>query len=138
MKYDSKMLEPEVIQFFCLSGLGLCYQIFDYWSHCFMASFYHCMSAALYWVGHKIYFRKYLGIDVFAWGKGGTAVNRNRFNNNAARTPAGANAVGGIGAGEQVQDEQWNYDRNDNGNDVGDDGEQSLRGRDANIHEDVL
>ncbi len=54
MNSDLKKLEPEVIQFFCLCGLGLCYQIFDYWSHCFMAaSFYHCTSTALYQVGNK-------------------------------------------------------------------------------------
>ncbi len=47
MNSDLKKSEPEVIQFLCLSGLELCYLIFDYWSHCFMAaSFYHCTSTA--------------------------------------------------------------------------------------------
>ncbi len=64
MNSDLKKLEPDVIQFFCLSGLGLCYRIFDYWSHCFMAAlFYHCMPAVLYQIGNKIYIRKYPGIE---------------------------------------------------------------------------
>ncbi len=80
------------------------------------ALFYHCTSAALYWVGNKIYVGKYPGIDVFAWGKGGTAGNPSGRNNNAGRISTGADALGGIGVGEQVQDEQRNDDRNDNGN----------------------
>ncbi len=66
------------------------------------ALFYYCTSAALYWVANKMYFGKCPGIDVFAWGKGGMAVNCNRSNNNAARTPTDANAGRGIGVGEQV------------------------------------
>ncbi len=71
-------LDDEVIQFFCLSGLGICYQIKDFWPHCFMAaSFYHCTSAALYNIDGKFFMGEYPGINVFAWGKGGTANNQN-------------------------------------------------------------
>ncbi len=44
-----------------------------------------------------------MGIDVFAWEKGGTAGNPSGCNNNAHRMPTGANAVGGIVIGEHVQ-----------------------------------
>ncbi len=78
---ELKDLEAEVIQFFCLSGLGICYPIVNFWSHCFMAaSFYHCTSPAVFKVGDKIYMGNYPGIDVFAWGKGGTANNPNDGN----------------------------------------------------------
>ncbi len=100
------------------------------------ALFYHCTSAALYLVGNKIYAGKFLGIDVIALGKGGTAGNPSGYNNNAHRMPTAANEVGGIGVEEQVQDEQRNDKRNDNGNDKGDDSERSLHGRYANIHDD--
>ncbi len=66
------------------------------------ALFYHCTSAALYWIDNQIYFGKYPGIDVFAWGQGGTAGNPNGCNNNADRTPTDANAGGEISVGEQV------------------------------------
>ncbi len=93
---DVEDLDVEVIQFFCSSGLGICYQIKDFWSHCFMAaSFYHCTSAALYKIDGKFFMGEYPGINVFAWGKGGTANNRNRNRGN------GATNVGAGGGNDQ-------------------------------------
>jgi len=39
------------------------------------ASFYHCTSAALYKIDGNFFMGEYPGINVFAWGKGGTANN---------------------------------------------------------------
>ncbi len=41
--------EVEVIQFFCLPSLGICYRIKSFWSHCFMAAcFSHLTSTPIY------------------------------------------------------------------------------------------
>ncbi len=87
---DSEQLTLEVIQFFCLLGLGICYRIIDYWSHCFMASsFYHCTLTALYQINDKIFAGSYPGVNIFAWGKGGSADNPNQ-GRNEARVAGGA------------------------------------------------
>ncbi len=104
-------LKPEAIQFFCLSGYGICYHVLDCWSQCFMAiSFYHCTSAAIYHIGGKIYTGNYLEIYVFAWGKGGTAENPNQKATVAGQNPPNINQgwkiCGGGQDGEQGQNNE--------------------------------
>ncbi len=52
-----------------LAGLGICYPIKDYWSHCFTASTCtHYTSTPLFQWDGKVYVR-IDGAHVFAWGK---------------------------------------------------------------------
>jgi len=68
---DTSLEEVEIIQYFCCRGLGICYRINNYWVHMFLAfCFSHYTSVAIFIKGGKVYFGKYPGISMFAWGKG--------------------------------------------------------------------
>ena len=61
----------EIIQYFCCQGLGICYRIHTYWVHLFLAySFSHYTTVAIIILNDKVYFGKYPGTTIFAWGKG--------------------------------------------------------------------
>jgi len=63
--------EVEIIQYFCCMGLGTCFRIKNYWTHMFLAyCFSHYTSVAIFVKGNKVFFGKYPGITMFAWGKG--------------------------------------------------------------------
>ncbi len=67
----------EIIQFFCLPSLGICYQIKSFWAHCFMAAcFSHLTSTPIYVLKGKVYVGKIPNVTIFAWGKGGPAKKR--------------------------------------------------------------
>ncbi len=73
----------ECIQFFLLTGLGICYPIKDYWSHCFTASnFTHCTSTPLFRLGGKVYVKRPKGVHIFAWGKSGPSKPNGRKSSN--------------------------------------------------------
>lgn len=46
-----------------------------------------------YWVGKKNYLGNYLGVDIFAWGKGGTVENPNERSNDTGGASTGANKM---------------------------------------------
>ena len=61
----------EIVQYFCCKGLGICYRIRTYWVHMFLAyCFSHYTSVAIFIKDEKVYFGKYPGVTIFAWGKG--------------------------------------------------------------------
>ncbi len=73
----------QCIQFFLLTGLGICYPIKDYWSHCFTASnFTHCTSTPLFRIGGKVYVKRPEGVHIFAWGKSGPSKPEQRKSSN--------------------------------------------------------
>ena len=81
--------DVQVIQFFCGFGLGICYQIKNYWSHAFLpATHSHLTSAPLFIQDDKVY-STFENCNIFAWGEGddkgsyqtivdGTSVRRSR------------------------------------------------------------
>ncbi len=74
----------QCIQFFLLTGLGICYPIKDYWSNCFAAShFTHCTSTLLFRIGGKVYVKRPEGVHIFAWGKSGRQTS-SRMNRNSS------------------------------------------------------
>ena len=62
----------EVYQYFCMPGLGICYRITNFWTHCFLAScFSHYTSIPIFVHKERVYIGKYPGERViFAWGLG--------------------------------------------------------------------
>ncbi len=63
----------EIIQFFVMPSLGICYRIKSYWGHCFMAAcFLHLTSTPLFVYREKVFIGKFDGVRIFAWGKGGS------------------------------------------------------------------
>ncbi len=61
---------PEFIQYFYLTGLGICYPIENYWSQWFITlAFSHATSSAIRRIGGKVYAGNTYGIDIFAWGE---------------------------------------------------------------------
>lgn len=64
------------------------------------SSFYHCTSVAVYKIGEKIYVGNYPGIDVFSWGKSGSAVPPNHGGNDGGRAGGGGGGGNGVGEGD--------------------------------------
>ena len=65
----------EVYQFFCMPGLGICYRITNFWTHCFLAScFSHYTSIPIFVHKERVYIGKFPAAAghkvVFAWGLG--------------------------------------------------------------------
>ena len=66
---DNSEVEP--VQFFIAYGLGICYRIFDGWTHSFLAATHgHMTSATLYIFEGRVY-SSFPNINILAWGKGG-------------------------------------------------------------------
>ena len=63
--------EVEIIQYFCLRSLGMCYRIRNYWVHLFLAyTFAHYTSVALFVKNGRVYFGKHPSKSILAWGEG--------------------------------------------------------------------
>ena len=61
----------EIIQFFCIPTLGICYRIKNYWVHCFLAAmFSHYTSVVIFIRDGLVYVGHHENASVFAWGTG--------------------------------------------------------------------
>ncbi len=70
-QYTSKQVD--VIQYFCLPNFGLCFQIKNYWVHCFLAGlFCHYTYLVIFVVDGLVYIGSHDDAEVFAWGTGST------------------------------------------------------------------
>ena len=88
----------QCIQFFLLTGLGICYPIKDYWLHCFTASnFIHCTSTPLFRIGGKVYVKRPEGVHIFAWGKSGPSKQKpKKYSNRETMEKMNMNSSGEV------------------------------------------
>ncbi len=59
----------DIIQYFCIPTLGVCYQIKHYWLHCFLAGFFsHYTSVVVFVKDGLVFVGECQEADIFAWG----------------------------------------------------------------------
>ena len=64
--------DAEVIQYFLLNGLGVCFRLGNHVAHSFYAfTMTHCTAVCMVVVDSTLYLRKNDNFTVFAWGSGG-------------------------------------------------------------------